>query len=102
MSKLRQKLSSAFGIFGSILYFVISLAIVSLPMVVFWDSVVLSFLYFFGYWIFPPISGIFWVWGLFRVISGQQGTFSLIYYIAFVVMFLPFFVAFLRSLFSNN
>lgn len=102
MSRLRQKLSDSFGFFGIILYYVISLAIVSLPMVVFWDPVFLSFLYFIGYWIFPPISGIFWVCGLFRVISGQQGTFSLIYYIAFAVIFLPFFVAFLRSLFSNN
>ena len=102
MSRLRQKLSDSFGFFGVILYYVISLAIVSLPMVVFWDSVVLSFLYFIGYWIFPPISGIFWIWGLFRVISCPQGTFSIIYYIAFVIMFLPFFVAILRSLFAKD
>ena len=102
MSKLRQKLSSSFGILGSILYLVISLAIVALPMVVFYDSLVLSYVYFIGYWIFPLISGIFWVWGLFRVISGPQGIFSTIYYISFVIMFLHFLIATLRTLFSKD
>lgn len=102
MSKLRQKLSASLGIFGSILYFIISLAIIALPMVVFYDSLVLSYVYFIGYWIFPLISGIFWVWGLFRVISGPQGVFSTIYYISFVIMFVPYFIATLRSIFSKE
>lgn len=99
---MKDKLLNALGTFGGILWMIISLVIYVLPIVMLGTSALLDML-FLGvmYW-FPPSSVVFWVWGLVCAIKGPQDIIAIIYYIAFVVMFLPFFISVVSSFFSRK
>lgn len=99
---MKDKLLNALGTFGGILWMIISLVIYVLPIVMLGTSFLLDML-FLGvmYW-FPPSSVVFWIIGLVCAIKGPQDIIAIIYYIAFVVMFLPFFISVVSSFFSRK
>lgn len=99
---MKEKLFSIFGGFGVILYYVITLLIAILPFVMI-DANFFVNLLLIGVSMFLPITTvIFWIWGLICAIGGPQDVWAIIYYIAFVVLWLPSFISILSSLFSSR
>lgn len=90
---MKEKLSSALGAFGEILYFIFRMFISVLPLVMIGGGWFLR-LVIFTIMYFVPVSGIiFWVWGLVCAIGGTQDWVAIVYYICFAVIFLPFFIS---------
>ena len=52
--------------------------------------------------ILPPASVVFWIWGLVCAINGVQDVFAIVYYVAFVVMWLPFFISTIAAFFKRD
>ncbi len=95
---MKEKLSSALGAFGEILYFIFRMFISVLPLVMIGGGWFLR-LVIFTIMYFVPVSGIiFWVWGLVCAIGGTQDWVAIVYYICFAVIFLPFFISCALSL----
>lgn len=90
---MKDKLQSILGGFGAAIYFVISLLVSVLPFVMIGTSFWLNLLFFGIIQFFPTASVFFWIWGLVAAINGVQDIFAVIYYVLFVVMFLPFFIS---------
>nr|DAP11666.1 MAG TPA: hypothetical protein [Caudoviricetes sp.] len=100
MNKLKEKLSDWLGGFGVALYFVITLAISVLPFVMIDTNFILTII-FIGIEDFLPITTIvFWIWGLVAAIKGVQDVWAIIYYIAFAVLWLPYFINIILALFQ--
>lgn len=51
---------------------------------------------------YPPSTIIFWVWGLIKVIGSWQDSFSIFYYISFVVLFIPSYIGVLEKYFIKK
>lgn len=87
---MKEKLFQALGSAGSIIYWILLIAVGIMPFVVinlpFWLDLLLMAVCFF----IPATSGIFWAWGLIATICGPQDVIAVIYYILFAIMFLPF------------
>ena len=98
---MKEKLSSALGTFGVVLYYLIRISISALPFVMIGGGFLLTFLLFLVMYFFPVTGIIFWIWGLVRAISGVQDWLAIIYYICFVILFLPFFISSIASLISS-
>lgn len=101
-SSVKEKLVSALGAFGGILYFVIRTIVAVLPFVMigggFWFSFLLISLNAF----FPFASIVFWIWGLVCAIKGVQDVFAIIYYVAFAVLWMPFYINLALSLLKGE
>lgn len=94
---MKDKLLNALGSAGGILWYLLSLTIAIMPLVMI-DAPFLLNLLLLGVMLFiPATSGIFWIWGLICTIRGPQDIIATIYYVLFVIMFLPFFI---NSVFS--
>ena len=98
---MKEKLLDALGTLGGILYFVISAFVYVLPIAMIGKPFLLNLIFFGVMQFFPPASIIFWVWGLICAIGGPQDFFAIIYYILFVVMFLPFFLNIISAFFKK-
>lgn len=103
---MKEKLHNILGGFGAAVYFIISILVSVLPFVMIGASFWLNLLFFGIVQFIPAASAIFWVWGLVAAINGVQDIFAIIYYVLFVVMFLPFFISiildFLGAFFKNK
>ena len=100
---MKEKLSSALGVFGIIFYFVITLVVGVMPFVMInISSSIIRIVLFALYFMFPSSSIIFWIWGLVCAIGGPQDILAIVYYILFVILFLPFFADTLLSLMSAS
>ena len=89
---MKDKLISIFGSVGMIIWYLLSWFIYVIPFVMIGASFWLNLLFFFIMEFFPPSSIVFWIWGLVCAIKGEQDVWAIIYYVLFVIMFLPFFV----------
>lgn len=99
---MKDKLLNALGSAGVILWYLLSLLIAVMPLVMIDASFLLN-LFLLGVMLFiPATSGIFWVWGLVCAIRGQQDLIAIIYYVLFVIMFLPFFISSVLSIFRKR
>jgi hypothetical protein len=99
---LKEKLQTTLGTIGGIFFYLISLTVYILPLVMigasfWWDLLFFAILYFF-----PVSSIVFWIWGLVCAITGPQDAWAIIYYVLFVVMWIPFFVSTIVELLSPN
>lgn len=97
---MKEKLQSALGSFGGILYWILIILIGVLPLVMigtpFWlDFIILAVCAFIPYLSLP-----LWIWGLVEAIKGPQDIFAIIYYIATVVIFLPTIISIFSGLFN--
>ena len=97
---LKEKMQTALGAIGGILFYLISLTVYILPLVMigasfWWDLLFFAILYFF-----PVSSIVFWIWGLVCAIAGPQDAWAIIYYVLFVVMWIPFFFSTIVELLS--
>ena len=50
----------------------------------------------------PFASIIFWIWGLVCAIKGVQDIWAILYYIAFIVIWIPFYVNIITSFFRRG
>ncbi len=94
---MKEKLS---GI-GSTLFFLLCLFIGVIPVVAiglpWWGDLIIILIIQF----IPATSAIFWIWGLIVTIGGPQDIFAIIYYVLFVVAFLPFIASTVLNLFGS-
>ena len=98
---MKEKLIDALGSLGYVLYFLLAQFVYVLPMVMIGKPFFLNVIFFFIMQVFPPASAVFWVWGLICAIQGVQDVFAIIFYIAFGIIFLPFFVSTVLSVFRK-
>lgn len=99
---MKEKLLSALGSVGIVLYYLATLLVSVLPFVMIDVAFILKLVLIAISTIFPATSVIFWVWGLIGAINGPQDFIAIIYYVLFVVMFLPFFISTISSLFRKS
>ena len=99
---MKEKLLNSLGAFGVILYYAIMIIVPVLPFVFidvnFFVSTILIAIQLF----LPFTAPIFWIWGLISAINGVQDVFAVIYYIATVVIFLPYVISFVLPMFSKK
>lgn len=99
---MKEKLQSALGGFGLIIWYVISTIIYIIPFVMIGASFWLNIVFFGIIQLFPPASIVFWIWGLICAINGVQDIWAIVYYVLFVIGFMPFFIWIISSLFSKK
>ena len=95
---MKEKLLNTLGAFGGILWFIVSSLIYVLPFVMIGGSFWLNLLLFGIVYFIPSTSVIFWVCGLVCAIQGPQDAWAIIYYVLFVIAFVPFFVSIIINL----
>lgn len=99
---IKEKIIEKLGCLGMILYYALSLLVSILPFVMigggfFFGLVLISINQFI-----PLTSVIFWAWGLVCAIKGVQDVWAILYYIAFVVIWIPFYISVLTSILKKN
>ena len=99
---MKEKLMNALGTAGIILWYLVSLLIAIIPFVMIGASFLLNLLFFGIVQFFPASSVVFWIWGLVCAIKGPQDAWAIIYYVLFVIMFLPFFISAILNLFNKR
>lgn len=99
---MKDKLINALGYVGAIIWYLLSLLIAAMPLMMIGASFWLTFLLFAVMQFIPATSGLFWVWGLVCAIRGPQDTIAIIYYVLFVIMFLPFFINTVLNIFNKR
>ena len=91
---MKEKLLSALGTFGGILWYILQLVLFVLPLVMIHQGFLLRAVFFFCMVFIPGAPAVFWIWGLVCAIGGPQDVFAIIYYVATAVIFLPYLVSF--------
>ena len=99
---LKNKLVSALGGAGFIVWLLISVLISVFPIVAIHPHWIISILLCFAIVIIRPLIGPLWIWGLVCTIIGKQDTFAIIYYVLTAVLFLPHFISILLSFGKKN
>jgi hypothetical protein len=98
---VKERLTNAFGVLGGVLYLAINIIISILPFVMIGGGFWFSFLLISLNTIVPYASIVFWIWGLICAIQGVQDIWAIIYYILFVVIWLPFYINLILALISD-
>ena len=101
-NSIKDKLVGTFGCFGLVILYAARCLICALPFVMiecnFFASLALIALNMFV----PVTSVVFWLWGLVCAIQGYQDIVAILYYIAFAVIWLPFYISIIASLLKKN
>lgn len=98
MNNLKEKLSNWLGGFGIVLYYVITLAICVFPFLIIDTNFILTIIFILIDQFFPIISIVFWIWGLIVAINSAQNILTIIYYVVFAVLWLPYFINIIISI----
>ena len=101
-TNLKDKLINTLGSTGIILWYLICLLIAVMPLVMIDASFLLNLLLLAIMLFVPATSAFFWIWGLICAICGPQDAIAIIYYVLFVIMFLPVFINLVLNLFSKR
>lgn len=99
---MKEKLMNALGRFGFGLWYLVSLLIAVMPLVMIDAPFLLNLLLLAIALFVPATSGIFWMWGLVCAIQGPQDIIAIIYYVLFAIMFLPFFISTVLNIFNKR
>ena len=98
---MKEKLQSALGVFGTVLYFALLLLLAVYPFVFIDVHWLLMGLFIMISASFPPAGLVFWIWGLINVIGGPQTFWVILYYVLFAIAMLPTVISFTVSLFKR-
>lgn len=98
---MKEKLIDKLGTAGVILFYAASLIVSVMPLLALPVRGILFFVLAALMYFIPASSAIFWVWGLMYVFDGKQDAFAVIYYVCFVVLFLPIFINAAVSLYGK-
>lgn len=99
---LKEKIVDSLGTVGIWIYFLLRLFVSVLPFVMIGQGFFLTMIFSGLSMLFPLSSVVFWIWGLVCAINGVQDIFAIIYYIAFIVLWIPFFISVVTSFFDNR
>lgn len=99
---IKEKIVGSLGVFGLVMYYLVQLMVIILPFVMIGGGFFLTLLLTTIEFFLPLTSVVFWIWGLVCAIKGVQDIWAIIYYIAFVIIWLPFFVSTVLSIFSRR
>lgn len=102
MNSTKEKLFSALGVVGVVLYYALRILIAVLPFVMIGGNFFLTVLLIAINNFVPLASVVFWIWGLVCAIKGVQDVWSVIYYIVFAVIWLPFFISTVLEFFKKR
>ncbi len=101
-TSIKERLLNSFGMVGIVLYFASRLIIAVLPFVMIGGNFLFTLLLIGINTLVPFASVVFWIWGLVCAIKGVQDFWAILYYICFVVIWLPYFIETIASIFSNK
>ena len=101
-NNIKEKLFISLGTFGIVLFYIVRVIIAVLPFVMIGGNFFLSLLLITINSFVPYASVVFWIWGLVCAINGVQDFWAILYYISFVVIWLPFFINTIMSVFSKE
>lgn len=99
---MKDKLMNTLGAIGVGLWYLVSLLIAVMPLVMIGAPFLLKLLLIAIVQFIPATSGIFWVWGLICAIRGPQDIIAIIYYVLFAIIFLPFFISTVLDFFNKR
>ena len=99
---IKEKLVNALGMVGVIIFYLMRLIIYVLPFVMIGGSFFVTLLLVSINTFVPLSSAVFWIWGLVCALKGVQDFWTILYYICFVVIWLPFYIEIIASFFSNK
>ena len=99
---MKDKLMNALGAVGIGLWYLVSLLVAVIPLVMIDAPFLLNLLLLAIVLFIPASSGVFWVWGLICAIRGPQDIIAIVYYVLFAIMFLPFFISTVLNLFRKR
>ena len=99
---MKDKLMTALGAVGIGIWYLITLLIAVIPLVMINAPFLLNILLLAFALFVPATSGVFWVWGLVCAIRGPQDIIAIVYYVLFAIMFLPFFISTVLNLFRKR
>lgn len=102
MSKTKERFFYVFGSLGAVLYFVLTLFVSVLPFVMIDANFFVTLLLISVEMAFPLTSVAFWIWGLICAINGPQDWVAISYYIAFTVLWLPFYISVFLAFFKKR
>ena len=100
-SSLKDKLVIGLGTFGVILYFLVSLALLALPIAIIKPHFIIVIIFSALEVISHNLTIGFWIWGLIVAINGAQTVWTIIYYIVFSILWVFPFIGNLIS-YSKN
>lgn len=101
-SSTKEKVLGSLSCFGVIMFFLIRLIVSVLPFIMIDGSFFVTFLLIGIQMFLPFTTAIFWIWGLVCAINGIQDVFAIVYYIVFVVVWIPFYISTITSFFKNK
>ena len=100
MRKLKDLLLNLGGA-GIILFYIVLSIIAVLPIFHIDVPLLLSFVFIVLAYMLPFSNVVFWIWGLVEVICNYSGFWEILYYVLFVVLWIPSFVSDIVSLLSR-
>ena len=101
-TKLLKGIGETLSGVSLILYYFVRIIVALLPFIMIGGNFFLNLLLITINTFVPFASVLFWVWGLISAITGTQDIWAIVYYIAFVIIWLPFFISNIQSVFSKK
>lgn len=101
-SSIKERLMGTLGFFGVLIYFLVRVIICILPFVMIGGNFFITFLLLAINSLVPFASAVFWIWGLIGAIKGVQDIWAIIYYIAFAIIWIPFYISTIVSFINDK
>jgi hypothetical protein len=103
---MKEKMQSVLGVFGSVLWYAISILISFAPLITlgfnFWVDALLIFVVTTIPYIGMVVSLILWVWSLVLMVQRPFGVWSVVYFVALIINVVIYVVPFIQSLFESR
>lgn len=100
--KLKDKIVDKLGVFGYILFYMISVAVYVIPFMFIDCHYLLKGFFIMIQTVVPFADLVFWIWGLVCAIQGVQDVFAIVYYVIFAAYVLPEAIALISAMFSRK
>lgn len=99
-NSIKERLTASLGFFGGVLYFLIRIIVYILPFVMIGGNFFVTLVLVGINTLVPFASVVFWIWGLVCAITGVQDIWAIMYYIVFVIVWIPFYIDSIISIIS--
>lgn len=99
---IKNFLHNTLGSIGVVLYFLARIIVYVLPFIMIGANIFVTFILLLINSFVPFASIVFWIWGLVCAIKGVQDFWAILYYITFAVIWLPFYISTIISMFTKK